>query len=77
MGRLQNKTLPIQKRERNEVSCEHRSRISRVPVVVEPIVVLNALVTVAIQVTNIEIAIGVAVICGAPPIAPPVEFSSG
>jgi hypothetical protein len=59
------------------VSCENRSRIIDVEVVIKPVIVLIPLAVVPIQVTDVEVAIRVAVVCGAPPISLPVEYSLG
>ncbi len=51
----------LQVRRRNEESCEPRRRIVVVEVVVEPVVVPVPPVLVEVQVSNVEIAVRVAV----------------
>ena len=41
--------------------AEHHSRVVRVPVIVEPVVVPVPPVTIPVEVANIEVAVGVAV----------------
>ena len=60
-----NKTLPVNHRERNEKSCAQDGRIARIEIIVEPVVVPVPLVTVPVEVTDIQIAIRVANICNA------------
>ena len=55
------------------MSCETQSRVVAVPVVVEPVPVLHHLVTVLVEVRDIEVAVGVAnrlyqVPSGSPPL---------
>ena len=45
------------------MSCGHRSRVVVVPVIVEPVVVPIPRTVVPIEVTDVEVAIGVAVSC--------------
>ena len=58
MGNSQNKTLPL-KQERNEESCVAESRVVAVPVVVEPVPVENYLVTILVEIRDVEVAIAV------------------
>ena len=60
MDNSQNKTL-LKDEERNKVRCGHRRRIIVVPVVIQPVVVPVPLVVVPVEVTNHEVAVGVAV----------------
>ena len=46
---------------RNEESCTQESRIVLIPVVVEPIVVPVPCVAIPVEITNVQVAIGVAV----------------
>ena len=61
MGNFINKTLPTRSRERNEESCEQRSRVAVIPVVVEPVVVPVPPVAVPVEVTHVQVVIGVAI----------------
>lgn len=44
------------------MSCENRRRVVTVPVVVEPVVAPVPPTVVPVQITNVEVAIGVAVV---------------
>jgi hypothetical protein len=70
---FQNKTPPPYRQRRNEEVCKRRSGIVSVPVIVEPVVVPDPLVSVPIEVTDVEVAIGVAVLYRSPSISPPLE----
>lgn len=70
---FQNKTPPPCRQRRNEEVCERRSGVVSVPVVVEPVVVPDPLVSVPVEVTDVEVAIGVAVLYRPPSISPPLE----
>jgi len=56
----------------------HRGRVIAVEVVVEPVVVPVPPVTVPVEVTDIQLAVGIAEkIYKAPSVTPPLEFSRG
>ena len=69
---LIDKTLPIS-RERNEDSSENSSRVVRVPVVVEPVVVPVPPTIVPVEVTNVEVAVRVAIYARYHPLSPPLD----
>lgn len=83
MGKLQNpstelginKTLPLLKRERNEESFGNCGRVAVVPVVVEPVGVPVPPVAVPDEVTDVEVAVPVAVMYEALSIPLPIEYS--
>ena len=54
---LQNKTLPTKCQERNDESCETTSRVVVIPVVVEPVPIHDNLVTVIVEIRDVEVAI--------------------
>ena len=57
----QNKTPPIKYRGRNEESCEQGRRVVVVPVIVKPVVVpIPRTIVTEVQITDIEVAVGVA-----------------
>lgn len=58
----------------SEDDCEKR-RVVRLPVIVEPVVAPVPPTVVPIQVTDVEVAIRVAVMHDVPSIAPPLEYS--
>ena len=60
MDSSKNKTLPT--RERNKENCEIRRWIVVIPIIVDPIVVPVPLVAIEVKITNVEVAIRVAVI---------------
>ena len=64
--KLLNKT-PLLKQGRNEESCEQSRGVVGVPVVIEPVVVPVPPIAVPVEVTNIEVAIRVAVAYKVPP----------
>lgn len=73
----QNKTLP-RKQERNEASCVAETRVVAVPVVVEPVPVEDHLVTILVEIRDIEVAVAVPHnTCKAPSVPPPFEYSQG
>jgi hypothetical protein len=55
------------------VSCGHRGRVVVIPVIVEPVVVPVPPIAVPIQVTDVEVAIGVAVLYKISSVPPPFE----
>ena len=69
-----NKTPPISW-GRNEKSCEPRRRIVAVPVVLEPVVAPVPHVAVEVEVTDVELLAGVAVMYSAPSMTPSFEYS--
>lgn len=48
-----------------------------VEVVVKPVVVAVPAVAVPVEVTHVEVAVGVAEMCEAPSVPPPPEYSKG
>ena len=58
---MKNKTLPQKSWERNEITFAQSRGVVAVPVVVEPVVVRAPLAIVEVEVTDVEIAIRVAV----------------
>ncbi|GEM_PF-3929825 len=62
MDSFKNKTLLLKNQERNEVSCEQSRRDLIVEVVVEPVVVPVPLPVVPVEVTDVQVVIGVAVL---------------
>lgn len=57
---MQNKTLPIQNRERSEENCETSGEVPIVPVVVEPVrVPVPPAVIVPIEVEHVTVAVRV------------------
>ena len=70
------KTLPnfqIRKWERNKESCRHSGRVVEAPIIVEPVVVQDPPVIVPVEVTDVEVAIGVAEIYKTSSLPPPLE----
>lgn len=61
---------------RSEEGCAQRSRIVVVPIVVEPVVVPVPPVAVPVEVTNVQVAIGVAIMCEVSSVPPLVEGCS-
>jgi len=57
---IQNKTLLVKYQERNKESCTQDSRTVGVEIIVDPVVVPVPLITVPVEVTDAEVAIGVA-----------------
>ena len=53
--------------------CANRRRIVLVPVVVEPVVVPVPPVAVPIEVTDAQVAVRIAVMCGVPSVSLPLE----
>ncbi len=75
MDSYKNKTLLTQSRERNEKNCSQSRRIVIVPIVIKPVVVPAPPVVIEIQITNIQVAVRVAVAYRASPVSPPLECS--
>lgn len=73
MGSYSNKTPPDKAREENEVICRDRRRVVVVPLIVEPVVVPVPLLAVPIEITDIEVAIGVAVLYKTSSVPLPIE----
>ena len=74
---LQNKTLP-RNRERNEESCETESRIVIVPIVVSPVPIQDHLVTILVEIRDMEVTVAVPHnTCKVPSKPPPFECSQG
>ncbi|MBU1890365.1 hypothetical protein KJ782_02640 [Patescibacteria group bacterium] len=71
------KTKLSQTRERNEVICEDTRRVVVVPVIVEPVVVPVPPVIIPVEVTDVDIAISVAVLYSVPSMPLPFEYSWG
>ena len=60
------------------LTCEHGRWIVDIPIVVEPVVVPVPPAAVPVEVTNVQLAIGIAVkIYKASSVPPPLEFSRG
>ena len=57
--------------------AENRRGVVAVPVVIQPVVVPVPPVAVPVQITNVEVAISVAVMCSMPSAPPPFEYSNG
>lgn len=57
MDSSQNKTLPTKCQERNDESCETTSRVVVIPVVVEPVPIHDNLVTVIVEIRDVEVGI--------------------
>lgn len=57
------------------MSCEHRRRVVGVPVVVEPVVAPVPHAIVPVEVTNVEVVVGVAVLYEMPSMPSPLEYS--
>ena len=74
MDSSKNKTPPLI-RERNEKICEQSNGVVAVPVVVEPVVVTLPLAVVEVEATDIQVAVGVAVVYRMPSLPPPLEYS--
>ena len=74
MDILLNKTLQ-KALERNKVNSAYRSRVIVVEVVVEPVVVPVPPATIPVEVTNIQVAIGVADTYSASSLPPPLDQS--
>lgn len=55
----------------------HGRRVARIEVVVEPVVVRNPRVAVPVEVTDTQVPVLVAVMCGVPSMPPPFEYSRG
>lgn len=71
------KTRPRRSGVRNEKSCVNRRGVVVVPVVVEPVEVRVPPVAVPDEVTDVEVAVPVAVMCKMPPIPLPIESLTG
>lgn len=60
MGNLQNKTPPTHRRGSNEETSGDGGRILGIPVIVEPVVVMDPLTTIPVQIPGMEVASRVA-----------------
>ena len=71
------KTQPRISGARSEESCAQSRRVVVVPIVVKPVVVPVPPVAVPVEVTDIEVAVSVAVSYRIPSVPPPLECSKG
>jgi hypothetical protein len=74
-GNSKSKTLP-KSRERSEEICTQSRGVVAVPVVIEPVRVPVPSAVVPIEVTDVEVAVGVAVVYEASSMPLPIEYSN-